>query len=110
MARPLLLGLCAGLAAAVPQKQQVLRVVPQTDAELRSLASVWDDGADWWRLPSAVGQAAYVHPAPGAPAIPAAANTANDKRRALRVTRVKNSFSFLVAHTQQKNTLCNTRV
>ena len=64
MARPLLLGLCAGLAAAVPQKQQVLRVVPQTDAELRSLTSVWDD-ADWWRLPSAVGQAAYVHPAPG---------------------------------------------
>ena len=67
MARPLLLGLCAGLAAAVPQKQQVLRVVPQTDAELRSLTSVWDDvaGADWWRLPSAVGQAAYVHAAPG---------------------------------------------
>ena len=67
MARPLLLGLCAGLAglaAAVPQKQQVLRVVPQTDAELRSLTSVWDD-ADWWRLPSAVGQAAYVHAAPG---------------------------------------------
>ena len=50
------------------------------------------------------------NPAPGAPTIPAAANTANDKRRALRVTRVKNSFSFLVADTQQKNTLCNTRV
>ena len=65
MARPLLLGLCAGLAAAVPQKQQVLRVVPQSAAELRSLTSVWDAGADWWRLPSEVGQAAYVHAAPG---------------------------------------------
>ena len=44
------------------------------------------------------------NPAPGAPTIPAAANTANDKRRALRVTRVKNSFSFLVAHISDEPT------
>ena len=44
------------------------------------------------------------NPAPGAPAIPGAVNAANDKKRLLRVSRVKSSFNFVVAHISDEPT------
>ena len=44
------------------------------------------------------------NPAPGAPTIPAAVSVANDKRRALRTSRIKGSFNFIVAHISDEPT------
>ena len=47
------------------------------------------------------------NPAPGAPTIPAAVNVGNDKRRALRTSRVKDSFNFIVAHISDEPRRCS---
>ena len=79
------LALFCGLAAAVPVSpaaHQVVRVMPQTDAELAALMDVGLDlaGLDCWTTPSIVGHPVDVHVTPG-----------SEAERAFRKTSYANS-------------------